>query len=160
MSLIWKNKNDKITLLIIQEHEQFRLKEEKRKQREKKKAEEEAKRAKAGGGKKVKPPPLRMEEEGCIVDKLLCDVRKGFPLRKSNRGTPKKFSGGRAEGKDFRRISALTRFAGAWKSMAGGNRKLSKKQMALPPTNWESAENRGEVLEEALCLPRRKLSGP
>lgn len=80
-------------LLIIhfpfsfKENEQFRIQEEKRKAREKKREEEAAKHAKAGGvkGKKNKPRPLDEEQEGCIVDRLLNDIRKGFPLRKSSR---------------------------------------------------------------------------
>ena len=74
------------SFLSFQENEQFRIQEEKRKAREKKREEEAARNAKAGGViKKGKPRPLDEEQEGCIVDRLLSDIRKGFPLRKSSK---------------------------------------------------------------------------
>ena len=38
--------------------------------------------------KKGKIPPVDEEKEGCIVDRLLGEIRKGFPLRKSSKNTP------------------------------------------------------------------------
>ena len=129
------------------------------------KAEQEAKKAKSGDAKKVKPPPLNMEEDGCIVDNLLKEIRKGFPLRKASRGTPKgpgpakKFS--TAAGKDFRKISAPVRILGAFRSAADGNQKQHKRlhSESSVPFAHEACAN-GAVIEEDLCVPRRKISGP
>lgn len=129
------------------------------------KAEQEAKRAKTGEGKKVKPPPSNVEEDGCIVDNLLKEIRKGFPLRKASRGTSKgpgpakKFS---AAGKDFRKISAPIKMLGALRSAA--DEKQTQRKRLLSDSTMDAVEPKsranGEVLEEELCVPQRKISGP
>ena len=71
---------------MLQENEQFRKQEERRLAREQKKAEEEAKRIAAGGSKikikKTTPQP----EETCIIDKLMDEIKHGFPLKKRSLG--------------------------------------------------------------------------
>ncbi|XP_067847801.1 inverted formin-2 isoform X2 [Heptranchias perlo] len=58
---------------------------EKRKQ---KLQEEEAKRQKGENGQVVHKSPIKQEEE-CIIDALLSDIRKGFQLKKTARSRPK-----------------------------------------------------------------------
>ena len=130
--------------LSFQDNEQFRIQEEKRKAREKKKAEEAARNAEAGGKVKTKPRPVDEEQEGCIVDRLLSDIRKGFPLRKHSRGTS---SGGNKSASPTR--PKRSRDEGG----KDGFRKISgpaKARAKLEPTEEEQNE----------ILPKRNLEGP
>lgn len=49
-------------------------------------AEEEARRPRGEDGKPVRKAGRKQEEEVCVIDALLADIRKGFQLRKTARG--------------------------------------------------------------------------
>ena len=129
-----------------QENEQFRIQEEKRKAREKKREEEAAKNAKAGvtGVKKGKLRPLDEEQEGCIVDRLLSDIRKGFPLRKSSKSS---ISGGCKSASPGARLSRDE----------GGNAKRAKddfRKISNPARMHKIEEKENEI------VLKRNLDGP
>ncbi|XP_019851227.1 PREDICTED: inverted formin-2-like [Amphimedon queenslandica] len=77
----------------VKENEQRVLMEEKKRKREEQRKADLARKAAAGGGKKgvniVAPPP---DDDGCIVDKLLVEIREGTTLRPTSRGTSRRGS--------------------------------------------------------------------
>ena len=74
-------------IFCTQENEQRRIMEEKKLKRELQKQADLARRASAAAkkGMAVEPPPE--EEQGCIVDKLLQEIREGTTLRSTKRKT-------------------------------------------------------------------------
>lgn len=72
----------------FQENEQFKIQEKRRSEREKKKREMEEKKKESGGKIKTKKPNIIEPEETCIVDKLMDEIRAGFPLRKLSISKP------------------------------------------------------------------------
>ena len=71
-----------VGISILQENEQFRIQEAKRLERERKKKEMEEKQNGLGEKVKSKKPKQLEVEETCIVDKLMDEIRNGFPLKK------------------------------------------------------------------------------
>ncbi|XP_065059363.1 inverted formin-2-like [Rhopilema esculentum] len=70
------------------ENEQFRIQEAKKIERERKKKEMEGKQNGPGGKVKSKKPKQLEVEETCIVDKLMDEIRNGFPLKKRKVSKP------------------------------------------------------------------------
>ncbi|XP_054423662.1 inverted formin-2 [Pteronotus mesoamericanus] len=68
-------------------------------------AEEEARRPRGEDGKPVRKGD-RKQEEPCVIDALLADIRKGFRLRKTARGRGDAEGGGRAAAAEPRRDKA------------------------------------------------------
>ncbi|XP_048589665.1 inverted formin-2 isoform X2 [Nematostella vectensis] len=107
------------------ENEQFRVQEKKKQERERRKAEEAAKREATGGGKGIKvgkPPPE--QEDVCIVDKLLSEIRTGFKLKKCSSPTP---------GSKPKRMSSFSR----GKSVEGTRRSIKRGSSAELKPNLE-----------------------
>lgn len=70
-----------------EENSKRKIQEAKAEARRLKKEEQEKATAASGGKiKKGKPPPI--QDDGCIIDNLLSDIRKGFPLRKAQVHSP------------------------------------------------------------------------
>ncbi|XP_023930367.1 inverted formin-2 [Lingula anatina] len=106
------------------ENEQRALQEIKAEKRRKEREAMEAKRKEAGG--KVVVP---QEEETCIVDKLLMDIRRGFTLRKSNSVTAA--DSGAPSSPRSRRISRM-------KQQNSKNAAKLKKENAIEESQSES----------------------
>lgn len=75
-------------ILHLQENEARRKREERKKRLEEERRRQEAERVATGGKKRVKGPSLPNPQEdngGCVIDRLLADIRKGdFKLRKKS----------------------------------------------------------------------------
>jgi len=70
------------------ENEQFKIQEKKRLERERKKKEMEEKQKQKGEKMKTKKPSVIEPEETCIVDRLMDEIRNGFPLKKRKLSRP------------------------------------------------------------------------
>lgn len=83
-------KPDSLQLYVfncLQENEARKKREERKKRLEEQRRLQEAERAATGGKKRVKGPPLPNPQDsgGCVIDRLLADIRKGdFKLRKKS----------------------------------------------------------------------------
>ena len=134
--------------------------EEKKRKREEQRQAELARKAAAGGKKGpniVVPPP---DDEGCIVDKLLVEIREGTTLRPTNRGTVRRGSTRRGSQLKSEEIQKLQNMAAkseqaSTKKLASIDEKESKEPSGTPD---QGKQNDGVKVEIPLAQQTKETA--
>ncbi|XP_059540886.1 inverted formin-2 isoform X2 [Myotis daubentonii] len=111
-------------------------------------AEEEARRPRGEDGQPVRKGGKKQQEEVCVIDALLADIRKGFQLRKTARGRGDGDGGSRAAAAGPPRDAAPVASSGppggprvgTSRPASGPGLDVVNAEAARPPQDWDLAD--------------------